>query len=69
LLKAGCECFIESMEPDDSEFIEYYCNALKTQYLIEDTISNIELINEYNAGTIVMICDNNAMDIKLMNES
>ena len=45
LLNAGCECFIESMQADDSEFIDYYFNALKAQYLIEDVISKIELIN------------------------
>ena len=55
------------MEPDDSEYQKYYYNALKTQYLIEDTISNIELINEGNDNQIVMICDNNPIDIKLMN--
>lgn len=55
------------MEPNDSEYLQYYYNALKTQYLIEDTIANIELINEGNDNQIVMICDNNPLDIKLMN--
>lgn len=55
------------MESDDSEYLKYYYNALKTQYLIEDTIANIELINEGDDNQIVMICDNNPFDIKLMN--
>lgn len=58
------------MQKDDIEYTEYYYNALKTQYLVEDTISEIELINEHNNNSpIVMICDNNPMDIKLMNDS
>ncbi|CAM6005356.1 unnamed protein product [Sphagnum balticum] len=58
------------MEGDDTENIEYYYNAVKAQYLIEDTIANIELINENSQNElIVMICDNNALDVKLMNES
>jgi hypothetical protein len=57
------------MEPDDSEYLQYYYNALKTQFLIEDTIANIELINEGNDNQIVMICDNNPFDIKLLNET
>lgn len=58
------------MEGDDSDFIEYYHNALKTQLLIEDTISNIELISsEGRLKPIVMICDNNPMDIRLINET
>lgn len=40
-MQAGCECFLESMEPNDTEYIEYYYNALKGQFLIEDTISKI----------------------------
>lgn len=57
------------MESDDSEYLQYYYNALKTQYLIEDTISNIEQINEGGDNQIVMICDNNPFDIKLLNRS
>ena len=57
------------MEKNDTDYTEYYYNALKTQYLVEDTISKIELINEHeNNMPIVMICDNNSMDIKLMND-
>lgn len=36
---------------------------------MEDTISNIELINEGDGGQIVMICDNNPFDIKMLNKS
>ena len=57
------------MESDDSEYLQYYYNALKAQHLIEDTISNIELINEAGNQQIVMICDNNPFDIKLLNRS
>lgn len=54
------------MEPDDSDYLQYYGNALKAQLLIEDTIAKIELINSQE-GKIVMICDNNPFDIKLLN--
>lgn len=58
------------MESNDTDYIHYYYNALKTQYLIEDTITSIELISSgSNSDPIVMICDNNPFDIKLMNES
>lgn len=57
------------MESDDSEYLQYYYNALKAQYLIEDTISKIELINENGQNQIVMICDNNPFDIKLINRT
>lgn len=56
------------MEEDDVDYIHYYEGALKTQYLIEDTITSIETINE-GKEPIIMICDNNPMDVRLMNES
>jgi len=56
------------METNDVDYVHYYSEALKAQYLIEDTIVNIESINEAK-GPIIMICDNNPMDIRLMNES
>ena len=68
IFKAGCQCFLESLEVQDKEYVDYYHAALSTQYLIEDTISSIELINEYDESTpIIMICDTNAFDLKYMN--
>lgn len=58
------------METNDSDYEKYYINALKTQFLIEDTIISIETISRKNPNDpIVMICDNNPMDIRLMNET
>jgi hypothetical protein len=68
LLLAGSECFLESMENNDSDYVHYYYNALKAQYLIEDTIMSIQSIKPCSDPTI-MICDNNPMDVRLMNEA
>lgn len=55
------------MEKNDSDYEKYYENALKTQFLIEDTIVSIETINKKEDSPIIMICDNNPMDIRVMN--
>lgn len=58
------------MESNDSDYDNYYFNAIKAQLLIEDTIISIETINQHDhAHPILMICDNNPMDVRLLNES
>lgn len=69
-MKAGCECYLESMESNDSDYDNYYYNAIRAQLLIEDTIISIETINpQEGPHPILMICDNNPMDIRLLNDS
>lgn len=54
------------MENNDVDYVHYYPEAIKAQYLIEDTIVSIESINEAKEP-IIMICDNNPMDLRLLN--